>query len=180
MKDDEADASTGGAGAPPPTDASNRAPLDLTREYTGRGIRVEWYAGRCIHVGECIRTMPRVFDSRRRPWVDLTFPEAEANAVAEAVLRCPTGALHFERFDGGQQETPSPVMRATPIPKGPLYLQGDIDVFDEAGQLIRHDTRVAICRCGKSRHMPFCDNSHRAKIRITLGAPKTPAEPESS
>src|SRR6266550_6487010 len=169
MPNDEADASAGEAGAPPPTDDANRAPSDLTREYMGRGIRVEWYTGRCIHVGECIRAMPRVFDSRRRPWVDLTFPEAEADAVAEAVLRCPTGALHFERFDGGAQETPPQVMRATPIPKGPLYLRGDIEVFDEAGQPIRRDTRLAICRCARSRHMPFCDNSHRAKVRITLG-----------
>jgi len=168
---DEPDASAGGAGGPPPDDAANRAKSELTREYTGRGIRVEWYASRCIHVGECIRAMPRVFDSRRRPWVDLTFSEAEADAVAEAVLRCPTGALHFERLDGGPQEVAAPGVRATPIPKGPLYLRGDVEIFDEAGQLIRRDTRMAICRCGKSRHQPFCDNSHRAKVRVALGEP---------
>ena len=172
---DEADASQGGGGAPPPTDAANGAPSDLTREYAGRGIRVQWYTSRCIHVGECIRAMPRVFDSRRRPWVDLSFPEAAAEAVAEAVLRCPTGALHFERFDGGTQEGPDEAVTAKPIPKGPLYLRGNIEVFDEAGQLIRRDTRVAICRCGKSRHMPFCDNSHRAKVRITMGGSTPPA-----
>jgi uncharacterized Fe-S cluster protein YjdI len=176
MANDEPDASAGGGGGPPPDDAANRAPSDLTREYTGRGIRVEWYASRCIHVGECIRAMPRVFDSRRRPWVDLAFPEAEADAVAEAVMRCPTGALHFERLDGGPQEAAAPGVRATPIPKGPLYLRGDVEIFDEAGQLIRRDTRMAICRCGKSRHLPFCDNSHRAKVRITLGQPAPPAE----
>ena len=169
MSNDENDASSGGTGAPPAVDAANRAPSDLTREYTGRGIRVEWYTSRCVHVGECLRALPRVFDSRRRPWVDLTFPEAEADAVAEAVVRCPTGALQFERLDGGAQERPDAITTAKPIPKGPLLLRGDIEVFDEAGQLIRHDTRVAICRCGKSRHMPFCDNSHRAKIRVTLG-----------
>ena len=171
MADDEPDVSAGGAGGPPPTDAANRAPSDLTREYTNRSIRVEWYASRCIHVGECLRAMPNVFDSRRRPWVDLSFPEAEADAVAEAVLRCPTGALQFERLDGGPQENGAPVVRVTPIPKGPLYLRGDVEIFDEAGKRIRRDTRVAICRCGKSRHMPFCDNSHRAKVRIALGEP---------
>lgn len=169
MSDDELDASNGGGGAPPASDAANRAPSDLTREYTGRGIRVQWYTSRCIHVGDCLRAMPRVFDSRRRPWIDLTVPEAEADAVAATVLRCPTGALHFERLDAGEQEKPEVVTTVTPIPKGPLYLRGDVEVFDEAGQLIRHDTRVAICRCGKSRHAPFCDNSHRAKIHVTLG-----------
>jgi uncharacterized Fe-S cluster protein YjdI/CDGSH-type Zn-finger protein len=176
MPNDEADASAGGAGGPPPDDDANRAPSDLTREYIGRGIRVEWYASRCIHVGDCLRAMPRVFDSRRRPWVDLTLPEAEADAVADAVLRCPTGALHYERLDGGPQEVASSGVRATVIPNGPLLLRGDVEIFDDAGRRIRHDTRVAICRCGKSRHMPFCDNSHRTKVRIALGDPAPPKQ----
>lgn len=157
---DQRDASTGGAGAPPPPDAANRAATDLTREYSGRGIRVQWYAGRCIHTAECIRALPGVFDPRRRPWIDLT--RGEADAVAEAVLRCPTGALHFERFDGGPQESVPAGVRVRPVPDGPLLLHGDVEIRDEHGALLRRDTRVALCRCGKSRHMPFCDNSHRA------------------
>jgi uncharacterized Fe-S cluster protein YjdI len=178
MANDDAHAGAGGAGAPPPKDEPNRAPADLTREYSGRGIRVQWYAGRCIHTGDCIRALPAVFDSRRRPWVDLSAAEAEAGAVAEAVLRCPTGALHFERTDGGPQERPDAPTHATPIPKGPLYLRGDIEIVYDNGQPIRRDTRMAICRCGKSRHQPFCDNSHRAKIKITLGEPPLPSEHE--
>lgn len=153
-----------GDDAPPPPDAANRAPGDLTRVYTGRGIRVEWYAGRCVHVAACIRALPRVFDPRRRPWIDLGVDEAEADAVADAVLRCPTGALHYERLDGGPQESiPSGPVQVKPVPNGPLLLRGDVEVLDQSGALLRRDTRVALCRCGKSRHLPFCDNSHRAR-----------------
>jgi iron-binding CDGSH zinc finger protein len=85
------------------------------------------------------------------------------------VANLSTGALHFERLDGGAQERPDEVTTARPILKGPLFLRGDIEVFDEVGQPIRRDTRIAICRCGRSRHSPFCDNAHRAKVRVTLG-----------
>jgi uncharacterized Fe-S cluster protein YjdI len=168
MADDETDASRGGAGAPPPSDQPNRASTELTREYGGDGIRVQWYAGRCIHVADCIRALPQVFNSKRRPWVDLTVAEAQADAVADAVLRCPTGALHFVRTDGGAQEAAKPGVTAKTIPNGPLLLRGDIEIVDDKGDLIRRDTRIAVCRCAKSRHLPFCDNSHRAKVHIDL------------
>jgi uncharacterized Fe-S cluster protein YjdI/CDGSH-type Zn-finger protein len=171
MADDQADAGSGGAGAPPPSDQQNRASTELTREYTGRGLRVQWYAGRCIHVGDCLRALPQVFNTKRRPWVDLSVPEAEADAVVDAVLRCPTGALHFVRTDGGAQEAAAPGVRAKTIANGPLLMRGDVEIVDDAGELIRRDTRVAVCRCGKSRHQPFCDNSHRAKVHIDHSEP---------
>ncbi|HEY0708438.1 MAG TPA: CDGSH iron-sulfur domain-containing protein [Polyangia bacterium] len=159
---EQADASAGGAGAPPPEDEANRVAADLTREYAGRGIRVQWYASRCVHSGACIMALPKVFNPMRRPWVDLTQPSAEADAVAEAVLRCPTGALHYVRLDGGPQETAADPVQITQVANGPHLLRGDIQIFDENGRLLRRDTRVALCRCGRSLHMPFCDNSHRA------------------
>lgn len=176
MANDDTHAGEGGTGGPPPADQSNRAAPELTRDYSGRGIRVQWYAGRCIHTGDCLRALPKVFDSRRRPWVDLAAADADADAVAEAVLRCPTGALHFERTDGGPQEQPDSPTHATPIPNGPLFVRGDMEVVDGEGHPIRRDTRMAICRCGKSRHQPFCDNSHRAKIKVTLGESPRPPE----
>jgi len=57
---------------------------------------------------------------------------------------------------------------ANPIPCSSDF-NGNIEVFDEVGQPIRRDTLIAICRCGRSRHSPFCDNAHRAKVRVTLG-----------
>ncbi|MBI3943394.1 MAG: CDGSH iron-sulfur domain-containing protein [Chloroflexi bacterium] len=36
---------------------------------------------------------------------------------------------------------------------------GHIDVLN--GDLIREDTRVALCRCGQSANKPYCDATHR-------------------
>jgi uncharacterized Fe-S cluster protein YjdI/CDGSH-type Zn-finger protein len=144
--------------APPPPDARN-ATRDLTRSYADDRIRVHWYAGRCIHSAECIRAAPRVFDPRKRPWIDLTG--ADADRIMGAVLRCPTGALEYERLDTGERETPDTPGTVTPVTNGPLYVRGDLHLEGETVGAIRHCTRAALCRCGKSAKMPFCDNSHR-------------------
>ncbi len=44
---------------------------------------------------------------------------------------------------------------------GPLVLQGSVRVEREDGSLIREAESTALCRCGASREMPFCDGSHR-------------------
>jgi uncharacterized Fe-S cluster protein YjdI len=154
---DRADA--GGASAPPHPEAPNRA-ADTTREYATDRITVLWNAERCIHSANCVRSLGVVFDPRRRPWVDVDA--AEPDAIAAAILRCPTGALHFVRHDDRPQEAPDVPTTLTPIRDGPLYVRGDIEVRDLAGNSVRHDTRVSLCRCGLARQMPFCDNSCRA------------------
>ncbi|MDZ7632614.1 MAG: CDGSH iron-sulfur domain-containing protein [Gemmatimonadaceae bacterium] len=44
---------------------------------------------------------------------------------------------------------------------GPLVLQGAVRLEAEDGALIRTAESTALCRCGASREMPFCDGSHR-------------------
>ena len=129
------------------------------RTYENESIAVEWYPERCIHTARCIMGLPDVFDPRRRPWIVLDGHTADE--IAEVVERCPTGALHYRRLDGGPDEVPpaEPAIRATR--DGPLYVHGHVVIQDEAGGVFREDTRVALCRCGHSRQMPFCDNSHR-------------------
>lgn len=156
---DESAASSGGAGAPPEPLEHNHAPPGVTREYRSDAISVLWYADRCIHSGDCIRALPRVFNPRRRPWVKMDA--ATADAIAEAVLRCPTGALHFVRHDGGAPEPTPAETTVRTIRNGPHLVRGPMRVTDSTGAVIREDTRLALCRCGRSAHMPFCDNSHR-------------------
>ena len=135
------------------------------KHYQGEDIDVIYEPGRCTHAAECVMGLPAVFNTRKRPWV--APDKAEADRVAEIVLRCPTGALHFTRVDDGDAETPDDrniVMLKT---RGPIYLRGDIRVESADGSLVLEDTRIALCRCGNSRNKPFCDNSH---IRIGFNA----------
>ncbi len=129
------------------------------RTYETERIAVVWFPERCIHTARCIMGLPDVFDPRRRPWIVLEGRTADE--VAEVVQRCPTGALHFRRLDGGPQEQPREETAVISVPNGPLYLRGDIELINDAGETIRHDTRMALCRCGESKSKPFCDNSHR-------------------
>ncbi len=132
----------------------------MTRKaYRSEKITVSFDLERCIHSRECVRGLPEVFDTKKRPWIrpDKSDPER----VAEVVMRCPTGALQFERRDGGAEE---------PVPKenivavaanGPLYVRGNIEIKDSTGAILLEGTRVALCRCGESMNKPFCDNSHK-------------------
>jgi uncharacterized Fe-S cluster protein YjdI len=153
----EPNAGDGGAGAPPETNESNRAP-DLTREYSNDEITVRWYAKRCIHSAACIARAPAVFDPRRRPWVDLGGADTER--IIAAVEACPTGALEY--VSPLKKELPPEQTQVKVVAGGPLFVRGALRIRQEDGS-VRDATRAAFCRCGKSRNQPYCDNSHRAQ-----------------
>jgi CDGSH-type Zn-finger protein/uncharacterized Fe-S cluster protein YjdI len=126
------------------------------RRYHSEDITIRYDVKRCIRADECVRGLPRVFDPGRRVWVDAT--QASAEEIANTVQRCPTGALHFRRTDGGVEE---PIPRRNEVrltPDGPLYFRGELEIHTPTGML--KETRAALCRCGASRNKPFCDNSH--------------------
>lgn len=139
-------------------------------EFEGTDLIVRWDRLRCIHAEECVHGSPEVFDPDRRPWIE---PDRiDANRVADLVLGCPTGALHYERKDGGRPEPTPETNIARVTVDGPIYVQGDIELrYADARR--ESENRVALCRCGDSRNKPFCDNSHiEAGFRDdgTLGA----------
>lgn len=126
--------------------------------YTGKAINISFIKERCTHVGACLRGEPRVFFEVRRPWV---MPDlGEADHIAEVVEQCPTGSLHYHRNDGGNQEVAPETTSIETVMHGPFYLHGDITLHAADGVTLLEDTRVALCRCGKSKHFPFCDGRH--------------------
>jgi uncharacterized Fe-S cluster protein YjdI len=64
-------------------------------EYPAGQITVEWRPTRCIHSGVCVRSLPLVFDPRRRPWIDTSAADVES--IERTVSHCPSGALHIRR-----------------------------------------------------------------------------------
>jgi uncharacterized Fe-S cluster protein YjdI/CDGSH-type Zn-finger protein len=128
----------------------------MRKVYRGNAIEVSFDLDRCIHVGECLLTMPEVFDLERRPWIDADG--AEPDAVADTVVRCPSGALQFHRLDGEPDEM-HPTTTVEPMRNGPLRVTGEIHVRHEDGtdEVL---PRATLCRCGGSARKPFCDNTH--------------------
>ena len=130
------------------------------KRYTGAAIDVFFDGPRCIHAAECVRGLPAVFDRSRRPWV---LPDAApAEELADVVERCPTGALHYTRHDGGPAEAPDDANTVGVQAHGPYYVRGRLRVVTAEGTLLIDDVRLALCRCGQSQHKPFCDNAHLA------------------
>lgn len=129
------------------------------RTYTSDDIEVQYDLVRCIHARECVKGLASVFNVEKRPWIQPD--QAGGEDVAEVIQRCPTGALHFERKDGGAVE-PTPDENTVMLnPDGPLYVRGDVTIKHADGDTILGDTRVALCRCGASTHKPYCDNTHK-------------------
>jgi CDGSH-type Zn-finger protein/uncharacterized Fe-S cluster protein YjdI len=132
---------------------------DKLHEFENDAIAVTWSKARCIHAAECVRHLPDVFEPGRRPWV--VPSNGTPDAIARVVTRCPTGALHYQRKDGGAPEAPAEHNLVYPSRSGPLHLRGQIEVVREDGSVVVEDLRVALCRCGASKNRPFCDNRHR-------------------
>jgi len=64
------------------------------REYTNDGLTILWDSELCTHCENCTESLPEVFDTTRRPWVDLT--KAPAKEIIETVKNCPSGALRVK------------------------------------------------------------------------------------
>lgn len=142
------------------------------RNYESQHIDVQYELKRCIHARECVKRLSAVFDVDKRPWIQ---PEntPSTDALAETIQYCPTGALHFNRKDGGAQEQTPEENTIRLVTDGPLYVRGDVQVVDSQGEVIAEDMRMALCRCGASNNKPFCDNTHKD---ILFKATGTPAE----
>ncbi|WP_405876840.1 (4Fe-4S)-binding protein [Streptomyces sp. NBC_01136] len=124
------------------------------KAYDGQSITVTFEARRCLHAAECVRGLPEVFDTAQHPWIQ---PDgATADLLAEVVRRCPSGALQYERVDGGT-ETPDRPTRITRSSAGQLTLRGELLVDTPEGP--RAETRVMLCGCGQSRLQPYCDHA---------------------
>jgi uncharacterized Fe-S cluster protein YjdI len=67
------------------------------KSYVGREVTVSFDPPVCEHAGDCVRGLPSVFDTSRRPWI---LPDAAPAAdVIAQVARCPSGALRIESHD---------------------------------------------------------------------------------
>lgn len=123
--------------------------------YEHDGVRVTFDPTLCIHAAACVRTLPRVFRPRERRWIQLE--RGDAAAIADAVHRCPTGAL---QIDDVHAVPPDSGVTIRTVPGGPLEVRGRYRLVRDDERDTDGPARVAFCRCGRSGNKPFCDGSH--------------------
>ncbi|MFF3413996.1 CDGSH iron-sulfur domain-containing protein [Streptomyces sp. NPDC002698] len=62
--------------------------------------------------------------------------------------------------------TPERARRIRVDPDGPLLVEGPVEVIGEDGSVTAsHRFTVAVCTCRRSRAYPWCDTSHRRRVR---------------
>lgn len=74
------------------------------KTYYGPLVDVSFDRPVCQHAAECVRGMPSVFNTKRRPWIDPGVAEIKESAdlLREVVGRCPSGALRIEEHQGAK------------------------------------------------------------------------------
>lgn len=133
---------------------------DKVYTFDGTTQKISWDGRLCIHVGECGRAKGDLFVAGRKPWADPD--QSDAAGAAEVIARCPTGALALHDRDGNLIKEDAPSSNTMVVANdGPLYASGDLSIDGATEDMHSADRRAALCRCGKSKNKPFCDNSHR-------------------
>lgn len=134
-------------------------------EVRGKRVLLKFEGRRCIHSRQCVLGRPDVFvPNVQGDWIhpDAATPE-ELAALAQS---CPSGAITFERLDGGANEAAPLVNVARVRENGPIAIHAELEIEGEAP---RH--RATLCRCGASKQKPFCDGSHVAAGFKASGEP---------
>lgn len=126
--------------------------------YPGARADVTWRGTLCIHIGECGRAKGDLFINGRKPWCEPDL--AEDDDVLDVVARCPTGALSVSYADGSREERADRENTINVAYNGPLFVRGNLEIDDAPDDVPGLKFRAALCRCGKSKNKPFCDNSH--------------------
>jgi len=52
------------------------------------------------------------------------------------------------------------VLKIAPQKNGPNVVTGNLEICSSTARTIDRVTSVRLCRCGGSKNMPFCDNTH--------------------
>jgi len=130
-------------------------------------VTLRFDAARCIHSRHCVLGAPGVFLANvKGPWL---HPEAvSADRIAEIAHACPSGAITYERHDGGAQELAPEVNVLSVRENGPYAVEAEIELGGRGTMF-----RATLCRCGQSKNKPFCDNSHRGAGFAATGEPAT-------
>src|SRR5438477_184613 len=112
-------------------------------------VRIHFNSKKCIHSRGCVLSRPDVFvPNVVGEWI---HPElASSEEIVELAHQCPSGAIQYDRLDGGLPETPPKVNLVRIRENGPLAFHGDLEIVG-----LESTIRATLCRCGASKNKPY-------------------------
>lgn len=63
-------------------------------EYTNGEVTIVWKPELCIHAGICVKTLPKVYHLKDKPWI--TPENAGTEEIISQVAQCPSKALSIK------------------------------------------------------------------------------------
>ena len=132
-------------------------------KYKSDEISVSFAPDICIHAAECVKGLPSVFDTSKKPWVNVVG--GTPDEIIDVIDRCPSGALKYELidFESKEEEVKMEKTKITVMPNGPLMVEGNLTVNKMSGENIKDGEKLFLCRCGHSANKPFCDGKHKTE-----------------
>jgi CDGSH-type Zn-finger protein/uncharacterized Fe-S cluster protein YjdI len=151
----------------PNENPAEKPPTPAIEEAQGKSLVLRFEGKRCIHSRQCVLGAPEVFRANvQGPWLHPdAVPAEDLIAIAHT---CPSGAITYERLDGGKPEEAPPVNVARVRENGPLAIHAEIVMEGHAPMF-----RATFCRCGASKNKPFCDGAHVGADFVASGEPAT-------
>lgn len=68
--------------------------MEETHKYSNGEISIIWKPKVCIHSGVCVRTLPKVYKPKEKPWI--SQQNATTVELIAQIDKCPSGALTYE------------------------------------------------------------------------------------
>ncbi len=141
--------------------ASRRPYLEDAEKLEGPGIDLMDYKALCAFARFCHADEGDVWGLTKKS----DDPELKKVAIKTAV-ECPAGRLVAWDKETGEpiepEYEPSIVLIQDPERgcSGPIWVRGGIQIIGADGYEYEVRNRVTLCRCGRSRNMPFCNAAH--------------------
>ena len=133
----------------------------------GKDMILSFDTSRCIHARFCVLGAPEVFLANVvGKWI---FPDKmETQTLRGICHNCPSGAVSYEPKGDIAPESAPLVNVLKTRENGPNEIRAPMRIDG-----VDIGFRATLCRCGKSKNKPFCDNSHREAGFIATGEPET-------
>jgi CDGSH-type Zn-finger protein/uncharacterized Fe-S cluster protein YjdI len=139
----------------------------------GLHATIHFDAQKCIHSRGCVLSHPDVFvPNVQGEWI---HPDAQTvEELMHVAKACPSGAIRVVRnaVPAGQaaDSDVAPLVNTVRVREnGPLAFEAELQIRGER----QVSPRATLCRCGQSKHKPWCDGGHTAAGFAATGEPAT-------